>query len=401
MTTTRSRLAKALRPGLLGALLLLGACGPNWSLSQTIPLPNAAELDGRGSLAMTNQVALVGVPFPSGVVDVFNYSNVDGTWSSSPVQQLFPQTNGREAFGAAVAIDQFDGLTLAIAAPINDYYDGTHAGYVDIYTFSGSWGYRQTLTPPFGQSLCPAETLQEGFGFGKSVSLDNGLLVVGAGRFCDGKGLAFVFQRGDDGLYSPRGASPLMEDAAVQRGDANFGDSVAVENGIIVVSRPDTPSNTGPPKNGKVYVYYSDSAGMPQTQILTAVNAGTTFDNFGGAIGLASGDLAVRSNTSVSYFTGGPPYGQPIASRPVDPGAQPGSIGLDADTLVIGEPTRGPAGEVDIFDVSQGTIGQELVRTEPMPTTNQIGSAVAVDGNQLLVEAGSGAGAAILTFQKF
>jgi hypothetical protein len=383
MSVAKGPLTNPVLLGFLGAALFIAACEPhNWTFVQMLPDPTAPPQGG--SLAMTDDVALIGFDGTTNIVDVF--SNNGTGWV--PAQQLSPQTGAVGAFGSAVAIDHFSDQTLAVGAP-RDVYEGTNTGYVDVYTRPDTFSPWTIHQPGIRPSNWPTSCVYlDEFDFGNSVSIYDDLLVIGASRFCDGMGLVFVFQRGTDGMYQQ--VAVLMENATIQHGDANFGDSVAVVNGTIAISRPNIGSGSTATNPGRVYIYSLSSAIQQNPlQVLTSrLTAANTFDGFGTAIALGFDQLAVRSNTSVEYFTGATTFAE-VANTAVSPAPEAvGSIALNASTLVIGEPLRDPAGEIDVFDLTQGTIGGELVLTEPSPTAgDQFGAMVAIDFRWLLAEA--------------
>ncbi|HEU4581571.1 MAG TPA: FG-GAP repeat protein [Polyangiaceae bacterium] len=351
------------RLALASSAFLFVSCG-SFELEQELVGTPAAESGGR-AIALGKSLAAVGVgsgsvdsPF---AVDVFE-RNRRGGWSF--VQRLTASADDRGRFGTALALH---GNTLVVGAPENDD-SGTpevETGYVAVFE-RGAGGFVRTHTVlPESFTLPPGETTPGEFSFGASVSLDEQHLAVGAKRFHGGRGRVFVFDRSD---YSQQ--VELAEPAALERFDANFGDTVQLSHGTLLVTRPDTPANTPPPKNGKVYVYTS-ADGFATAEVLQSVTADGSFDGFGNAGTIFGGTIAVRDELGVQLFERSAGAWQPLAQIATGDGDR-FSIALDAEHLFVGEPDAtvaglAGAGQVLVFDRSDVPPTLETTLRAPAP----------------------------------
>jgi hypothetical protein len=205
--------------------------------------------------------------------------------------------------------------------------------------------------------------------YGFDVAIDDDVAVVGAPS---GGGQVVIYERGAAGEWGP---GVVLDNPG---GGAQFGYAVDIEDGTILVGAP-----TGQAL-GRAHVLAQDEAGEWQaTQVLRGKN-GTIFGtsvglsgdsavvgapgNFSGAF-FGSADLFVRDSTgnwlADSVFT------YPNVS-------QLGSaVSLDADTLVVGAPGSAIVWERDDAGWDEGT---------PLPGNNPLfGTAVAVGGDQILI----------------
>jgi hypothetical protein len=352
------------------------ACDPHhWRYVSTLTPPSnlSALIDG-AAVALSDTTAVVGKLGSPGAVDLFK--GAQGVWTFQ--KRLSPQPGATGAFGVAVAMD---GDRLAVGAPAEG--DGVHNGYVDIYTRSGGqWSYEQTVVPTSWNPPLGSGTQAE-FNFGSAVDLAGDLLVVGAGRFRGGYGRAFVFKL-NAGTYAQ--VAELQEAPADQRFDSNFGDSVRIDGNTIVVTRPDTPASTPPPKAGKVYAYTISGANFPLQQVILSNTANGNYDGFGTAVALDGNRLAVRSRNDVQVFTrNGGTWSYATSVSAGQP--QRATIDLQGEYLVIGEPqANSSAGQIRVLIELNGAYQSQAVRSEPSPAPNHnFGSSVALHGNELLV----------------
>jgi hypothetical protein len=338
---------------------------------------------------MANGSAAVG---QTNIVEMFS-----GNWGWwLPQGVLNPQKGIDGTFGAAVALD---GNTLAVGAPFNDpFTNGAYQGddgYVAIFGLdaTGTWGPTQTVThlqptPPPNGTWPPTDSTLGEFSFGGSVALEGDTLVVGASRFWDGVGRAFVF-KSTNGHFDQ--VLELKEPDSDQRSDANFGDSVRISGGTIAISRPDTPASTGPgPKFGKVYVYPPAGSGWGNPQVIERFPNPTddAYDAFGSAIALSGDWLAVRKSAGVEVFkrtAGVWAFAWEVAAAT---GAGRGSIDLGEfpRVLVVGnaDPT---AGQVHIYwpPGDPFITPSDFVRTAGYPGAGPgFGAVVAVKNSALL-----------------
>jgi hypothetical protein len=126
-------------------------------------------------------------------------------------------------------------------------------------------------------------------GFGDSVAISGTTIVVGAPRHLHWAGRAYVFARVAGGW---RQSAELMGSDTLAGDD--FGSSVAMSGGIIVVGAPGHARSAG-----RVYVFTRSARGWRQSAELTGsgIAAG---DNFGSTVAASDGTIVVgdRANRS-------------------------------------------------------------------------------------------------------
>jgi hypothetical protein len=173
---------------------------------------------GRRSLAVHDDRLILGAPNANGgagAAAVFHYQIATKTWVFETLLDA-PGLEAGEGFGWSVDIH---GETAVI---------GTRAGNA-AYVFhdSGSWSLRATLTPDGGR---------EGR-FGSAVATDGGTIVVGApgeegldGNTTATSGAVYLYER--DGN---QWGTHVRMDAPQSARDGEFGNSVAVHSGSVIV----------------------------------------------------------------------------------------------------------------------------------------------------------------------
>ncbi len=169
---------------------------------------------------------------------------------AAPAILVSPDPQPRDGFGLVVAAH--DDL-IAVGAPGAD--TSIAEGYVHLYEFDGTaWRHAATLQPPEGFT-------HEGFGLG--IAIDAARVVVGAPRAdlngFDDTGAAYVFVRTADGFRLE--ARLTAADAAPRTG---FGTSVALDGGRLIVGANGRIDEFGPPL-GAAYVFeHDDTHGWQQ-----------------------------------------------------------------------------------------------------------------------------------------
>jgi len=223
-----------------------------------------------------------------------------GVWT----QQAFLKASNIGAddkFGIAVAIDGdfivvgAYGEDCALGAGKNDNSaQNSGAGYV--YMRDGTtWSY---------ESFLKASNAEAGDMFGHSVAIDGDTLVVGA-AFEDGNGTdpsdnsvinagaVYVFDW--DGTYWKEKA--YLKASNIDLDYDQFGYTVAIDDGTIVVGSPSedgdgsSPDNNDEPSSGAAYVFVSGGSTWSQQAYLKASNAGEK-DYFGYGVAI-DGDMIV------------------------------------------------------------------------------------------------------------
>ncbi len=302
-----------------------------WMEIAKITAGDGQELDFFGtSVAISNEVAVVGSPqhdgaFPdSGSVYAFDTMSWDqvSKISSPPVYSAW-----RNHFGQSVDISA--GIAV-IAAPNNPIHG---SGFGAVYVFqrervpSYRWKLASIIAPVDGSP---------GDGFGTSVAVSSDLILVGA-PFDSSNGVdsgaAYVFERDrfDPTVWREkailRPSNPWVRD---------FGAAVAIEDTTAIVGSPGKSSG-----HGSAYVFQRDLEGTGdwrECAILTPLDPGGFDDWFGS------------------------------------------SVAISGDTVIIGEPLRGPA---YVFQRNQDDpdIWVEIVKITDAVDAKE----VAIDGDTAMI----------------
>ena len=301
------------------------------------------------SAAISGRWAALGLS--SEVVEVFFRNELD-VWEHS--QTLTSSGEGLGAFGKAIALD---GETLAVGAAATDDNDLSVNGYVEVFGFelqkSGNgfvlaWVSQQTLTPP-NDYQDPTKSLQFSMMFGGAVSLAGDSLLVGAGRFDDGRGRVYLFQR-QNGAWVTTMPTPTIMRGLPDQDDVNFGQIVVLAGNTIAVAQP------GPggqpltmPVPGRVRFF--DLNG--QTTYPDLIN-GVGADNFADwALALEENTLVVGSVDGLVVFnnSNGPwaPRMTLTVTKPLNTSvtSPPITVALAAGTLYVGSWAK--AGTVNVY----------------------------------------------------
>lgn len=265
-----------------------------WQHNQTIIDPQAIYPSGFGNAISINGTdALVG-DFWNKVVYYYKFDDLTETW-------IYKQTieqNHSSSFGQSVCISNN-------TAFISDPRFGNDIGAVFIYNIdpvSGIWVYKQTLT------LLQASP---GDYFGNSISVDNGVAVIGAiwrkNQAQLVTGAAFIFVKND---------STWVQDCEVvctqkQEGD-KFGTKVSIDGYNIAVSaiRHDYP---GRADVGSVFTFRYNALNHTTSPVAEIIppTQGSPF-SFGCSLKLKGNMIIVGA--------GGPVYGQVFAyNKLLDP----------------------------------------------------------------------------------
>jgi hypothetical protein len=375
-------------------------------------MSNEAGLDLVGvgsSVAVSGDVAVVGMGRTSSggrfvgagrrFAAVFRYDAAAGTWSLE--QQLVDPTGATEySFATSVAVS--DGVVVvgAFAGP-----DGNAA---HVYRYDGSaapgsrWVEEQRLT---------ASDAADGDGFGYSVAVSGGAVLVGApfnDDAGDASGSAYVFRY--DG-----GAGVWTEEQKLTASDAyqldQFGYSVAVSGGVAVVGAPLTNAGHWP---RSAYVFrYDGGAGAWTEEEQLSPSDGELHDQFGVSVAVSDGVVVVGAPYSESP-TVGSDFGAAYVFR-YDSGTGAWSqeqklaaslrtrndhfgsaVAVSGGVVVVGAPRYENGGRSDgaayVFRYDAGTWAQEQrLAGPPQPSggvdNDDFGGAVAISGGVALVGA--------------
>ena len=205
-----------------GAVAVYGPAGNREAIIEP-PTPRDGQRFG-ASVAISGTTVIIGSP---GSEEVYTYSQGDG-WSSPGIYTAPPEATGAAGFGGSVAA--WGERELAVGAP------------------DGELGFAFV----FGEdSAMPDGVMNGESGFGASVALDNGALVIGSPREVAGAGAVRVYERLGESW------TPTYSDFGGD-GDA-LGERVDIRGPWIVASAPFSSSSGGVGGAGSVRVYRYDS----------------------------------------------------------------------------------------------------------------------------------------------
>jgi hypothetical protein len=233
----------------------------NWTISQVAGSGSLFSYTSFGAaVAIEGDTAIVGAPGsgdPGPSAYIF-HRNASGQWSQ--IDRLFgDDTHG--TFGASV--DIHDGLIL-----FGDPYEsGVGAAYVYKQTGRTSWTREAKL-------LRPGANSQERFGTSVSIG-DNGDLLVGVPQYSD-----IVPWGGTAILFTPDGTGGWQQSAmllpSISDEGSNFGQQVALHNGIAVVSAKTEFGYLGPVGAEFIYTNIPEPTGVHLAAVLAFAAIGSS-----------------------------------------------------------------------------------------------------------------------------
>ncbi len=279
-----------------------------------------------------------------------------------------------DRFGDSVDIS--NGL-LVFGAP-GDHANGEDSG--SAYIFDAETGLQIfKLLPTDGAA---------GDKFGSSVSIDNGLVVVGAWADDEGTGAAYIF----DALTGLQTHKLTASNKAL---DSHFGWSVTIDDGLVGVGAglDDSVAESA----GAAYVFDAET-GVELQKITLAT--GLEWEQFGFSVDMHQGQIAVGA----SWGSGGERYAgaayifdamsgsfvKKFIASDGEEGDEFGfSISLDNGFIVVGAPTHDndvayASGAAYIFDTSTGERLYKLGYPDPFEGDN-FGYSVAIDQGLVVV----------------
>jgi len=327
------------------------------------------------------------------VVVALQASAARGGWRAEGVLTGFDAAAG-DAFGTSVAID---GDWLAVGAAGRD--DGaTDAGAVYLFRRDGqAWAPQGKLTAP---------QAEYGAGFGHSVAVGCGRVVVGAWRDRGDEGAAYVFDW--DGAAWSDPAVLTASDA--DEGD-NFGCSVAVSGERVVVGAYSNDDAGG--GSGSAYVFDRGGGSWRQEAKLTASDA-EAGDQFGWSVSVSGARIAVgasgsskrgdRSGAVYVFERAGGGWDEAPGLLAPDGAALDEfgrSVSIDGDRMLVGAPCDEGVGSAYVFRADGSSWAMEAKLTGlAAGQQDRFGWSVWLDGGRAVVgasghdAAGAEAGAA-------
>ena len=293
---------------------------PDWSCRPWWRLTPRACGPGLGSGPRSprqGQHCVVGAPLLGGGV-AYVYTREAGAWRQA-AELRGSDTQPGDFFGGAVAVA---GTTIVVGA---DNHDNTGVAYV--FTRDGSGWHQSAELAGAGD--------RPGSGFGYSVAMGVGTIVVGAPMPVLGTGTAYVFTQDRRGWHQV--AELRAKDAPV---DGFFGFSVAASGPVAVVGDPGDMGGAG-----RVYVFSTASGGWGRTAELAGrdTQAG---DNFGFSVAGSAGRVLVGApwhRAGAAYVFGASGRGWRQTGEVTGRGTQPSdkfgwSVALGPGLAAVGAP---------------------------------------------------------------
>lgn len=299
-----------------------------------------------------------------------------------------PSDQRWEEFGRSIAVE---GTTLVIGSPGLAHDENPGAVYV-YESIVGAWEHVDTLTPPH-------EDVAQGdleFNYGAALALAGDLLVVGANRYDDGKGVAYVYER-------PGGSFVLRDrlTAASPASDMNFGQQVAVSGDRVFVSEPGAGIFLR--DDGRLWVFRRRGDLWRHEQTLEANERGQAPDYFGQAFAVHGDRLAVRSHDRLHLYQRRAAGFERSWARDAHhrDTVKAGSVAMDGRSILVGYP-----GAADGSTSAAGVVMSYAHAANAVPITlrnpsraahGAFGRALALDGELALFTAPDQAGAGRLS----
>lgn len=260
----------------------------SWRCSSTVtPGERASGGDFGASVAVSDRTVLVSAPLPSnphgphgGTVSVFDRGG--GTWRRS-AGLTSDDPSGVDRFGASVALD--DDVAI-VGAPADA--GGWEGGTGSVYVFTRAAGRWKTETKLIGDG-----GIDE---FGRAVTLDGDVAVVGARRIDGGRstdsGVAFVYER-SNGRWTKQ--AELTSGDGVH--DDSFGAELETNRRTVLVGAP-TETNAVGPNAGAAYVFARPGTRWDLQAHL--MNDQSPSNQFGTAIALEDGVAVVGGRSGAA-----------------------------------------------------------------------------------------------------
>lgn len=247
-----------------------------FSIAEDNPPPGLADSGFGAAVAVSGQTILIGVPFDTDSVSFPTFHGRVGIYfNSSPTPGSFP---GWNRTGTLIANDQGPNETLfgnALGLSGKQAAIGS-SSVVRIYQKQqGQWQQTDTIFWKADESA-PKPVMV----------LDDGILVYRVLKNSD-QGIVYSYQ------LDSTGKAQLLEKLKAPAGNyGDFGASLALKNGKLVLGSAGLTSATDPQPAGLVYVYELNGTSWSLKQKLTPAVASTN-SNFGAAVAINHGAIIV------------------------------------------------------------------------------------------------------------
>jgi len=280
---------------------------------------------------------------------------------------------GGDKFGWDIAVD--NGI-VAVAARDDDDSGSGLVNSGSVYLFDASTGAQLFM-------LLAKDRRTNDF-FGRSVAMDNGVVAVGANGDDDNgslSGSAYLF----DVITSAQLRKLLPDDGAI---DDQFGYSIAIDNGVVAVgARFDDDNGIN---SGSAYLF-DVSTGDQLFKLLPS--DGAVGDNFGESVAIDAGLVVVGAissdhnggNSGSAYLFDAPTGDQLFRLLPNDGAASDNfgiSVAIDNGVVVVGawagDDNGSSSGSVYLFDASTGAQIDKLLASDGAQN-DHLGEFVSID----------------------
>ncbi len=309
------------------------------------------------------------------------FEKIGGAWIET-AKLVASDGATNDNFGSRVAIQ---GSTAVVAATGDD---GT-SGSVYIFEQDGAdWVEEQKLV---ASDASPVDV------FGFALAIDGDTLVVGTPRedaAGSNAGAAYVFTR--------NGSWGELQKLTAGDASANdsFGQSVAIDQDIIVVGAADDVATNG--SSGSAYIFQQSGSTWSETQKLVP-NDGDDLDFFGGSVAMHQGNIVIGSskdddngeNSGSAYIFEmiGSNWVEQLKITPYDGAAEDtfGSVvGIYGNTVVVGSPRHpsffSDAGAVYIYSISQAPPAIVTIQSPNDSLSYQSGASVVLQWESVGVD---------------
>ena len=371
-----------------GSAYVFTRSGANWSQQAKLTAIDGAANDYFGiSVDVKGDLAVVGSYFDdvNNIGDkgsAYVFARQNGTWTQ---QQKLSAADGiaGDQFGNSVAISGNSVLSGAWQS------GSTNRGAAYVFTICDYFGQQQKLI-----TLNPSQDMY----FGYSVALEGNTAVVGASRWNNQRGAAFVFTR----TAADTWIQTQMLTASNGDDHDSFGTSVAISGDTIVIGA-ELDNFAGQQLRGSVYVFLRNGGTWTQ-EINFSPSDGKAGEWFGSSVEISNGtvlvgarygDFMLNQNQGSAYVFVRNLVGTWIQQAKLFNVAGAAddtfgwSISFDGDTALIGAPGESSekgAAFVYIRNGSTWTLQQKLTAADGA-TGDLFGCSVALSGNTALIGA--------------
>jgi hypothetical protein len=347
------------------------------SLAQVVSLSQQAELPVSAitAVASDGSTAVVGSDDANSLTGSASvYTRAGTTWS---LQQTLVASDGNsgDLFGISVSLS---GNTLAIGASGR----GSGAGAVYVFvTSGGTWSQQAVLVALQGVA---------GDGFGASVALDDGTLLVGAYGVASQAGAAYVFTGSGNAWFQ-------RQKLTASGGVASdlFGFSVALSGSTALVGAYGAANQAG-----AAYVFTGSGSSWSQQQKLQASDASSTGQfgfsvALGGTAALIGANGSAHGGTGAAYVFGSQGGSWTQQKELVAAGGSAGdafgaSVGLAGTLALVGAPNVGQTGATYLFEGS-GSSWTQHQTIIPTDAPTGFGTTLALTTNAAVIGANDAA----------